>query len=49
MIGLGPILASVARVVDDARCALAILDARRALLAWHLRRTPPRGVRGWWS
>jgi hypothetical protein len=49
VIGPGPILASVARVLDDARHALAILDARRELLAWHLRRTHPGRVGGWWS
>jgi hypothetical protein len=43
---LGPILASVARAVDDARTAVAILDARCELLAWHLRRTPRQ--RGAW-
>lgn len=46
MIFFGPILASVARVVDDARATVAILDARRELLAWHLRRTP-RQHRAW--
>ena len=46
MILLGPILASVARAVDDARATVAILDARRELLAWHLRRTP-RQCRAW--
>jgi hypothetical protein len=49
VIHVGPILASVARALNDARYALAILDARRELLAWHLRRTPPGRVGGWWS
>ena len=49
MIHVGPVLASVARALDDARTTVAILDARRELLAWHLRRTPPGRVGGWWS
>lgn len=46
MILLGPILASVARVLDDARATVAIFDARCELLAWHLCRTP-RQHRAW--
>lgn len=38
MIGLGSILAGVARALDEARWCAAVLDARARLALWHLQR-----------
>lgn len=38
MIGLGSILAGVARALDEARWCVAVLDARARLALWHLQR-----------
>lgn len=38
MIALGPLLADLARTLDEARYLASLLTARVELAAWHLRR-----------